>query len=476
MAYVSSTGWESSFFGGGGKMIYDHPEIYTPFDIDWKFDSKESSKCELTTYTKDKLVKMFLLKVGQNDMYNTLLLKGEVKQETTFGMFVRDYYYISRESVQHVCQLLQNDPDIGSLFKTYLSLLSTTDIKIKLPKKDDKDNKKEEDDKKGGKPPEGESGKPKKGDGKDDEQDSNSKHPTNEQLEEVLKNFSEIKAKPSFYSNWSKGESVSNGNLAKNTQFKRMQERKVPIRFNKQVISQATQLQRLLDISFDPKEDVIPNLMTGKLDSAKIGEIPAGNSHVYFRKEEHQSTKPFSICILADESGSMTTESNDIYQNHLLKVLYKTFSEIVSKDCLYIYGHSGGATPEIRVYHDKYNHTFETTIESQMLNHFQQNYDGPVIEAIHKKVREQTSDNIIFISISDGEPAGYQYGGTSAIMEMKRIIEKAKRDNFVTVGIGLKYDRVKDIYQYHTVITDNKFLVQNVSWLLNRVVKTEFQD
>jgi nitric oxide reductase activation protein len=143
---------------------------------------------------------------------------------------------------------------------------------------------------------------------------------------------------------------------------------------------------------------------------------------------------------------------------------------------MFIYGHSGESTPEIRIYHDKYNTTFAQTINSQLNNEYNENYDGPVIENIYERVRQQTSDNIIFLSISDGEPAGEDYGGPEAIKEMKRVIEKCKRDGFVTVGIGLQYHRVKDIYQYHTVIKKSDDLVKNVSSLVNRVVKTEFKD
>jgi nitric oxide reductase activation protein len=94
---------------------------------------------------------------------------------------------------------------------------------------------------------------------------------------------------------------------------------------------------------------------------------------------------------------------------------------------------------------------------------------------VYEKVRSFTDDNIIFISISDGEPSGKAYGGQSAIDDMKRIIEKCKRDGFVTIGVGLEYN-VKNIYNYHTVVTDNNKLVEQVSTIINKVVKTEFQD
>jgi len=98
-----------------------------------------------------------------------------------------------------------------------------------------------------------------------------------------------------------------------------------------------------------------------------------------------------------------------------------------------------------------------------------------VIESVYEKVRSITSDNIIFISMSDGQPSGQNYGGTAAIHDMKKIIEKCKRDGFVTVGIGIQHVGVKEIYNYYTIVNDMTQMVKQVSLLINKVVKTEFQ-
>lgn len=61
--------------------------------------------------------------------------------------------------------------------------------------------------------------------------------------------------------------------------------------------------------------------------------------------------------------------------------------------------------------------------------------------------------------------------------ELHRIVEKCKRDSFVTVGIGLgDYPGVKELYKYNTMIKQNgEDLVKNVSKVINIAVKTEFQ-
>lgn len=60
--------------------------------------------------------------------------------------------------------------------------------------------------------------------------------------------------------------------------------------------------------------------------------------------------------------------------------------------------------------------------------------------------------------------------------QMKRIIERCKRDGFVTIGVGIRYDEVKWIYPYNTVVYDMKDFTKRVSLIINHVVKTEFQD
>jgi hypothetical protein len=163
-------------------------------------------------------------------------------------------------------------------------------------------------------------------------------------------------------------------------------------------------------------------------------------------------------------------------QFELAKILYGAFSEIMPQDRISVYGHSGDDAPEIYVYQDKYNPGFLKTITNMLSRDLLENYDGPVVESIHERIRSQNSDNILFIVISDGQPAGnHGYGGREAMDDLKRIVEKCKRDNFVTMGIGFGYSGVKEIYSYHTVIHDMGQVVEKVTTLLNKVVKTEFQ-
>ena len=246
-------------------------------------------------------------------------------------------------------------------------------------------------------------------------------------------------------------------------------------KFTEKEKKDAEMLIKLLDISFDPKSDEVKNLKLGKLDTSKIAEVPAGNISVYKQTVEEQDTKPFSVCVLADMSGSMGSGNRISSQLHMLNALFLAMSEILPPDKLYIYGHSGEYEPEIYTFYSPYNTDYEKNIQFYRRVSWAQNYDGPVIESIHKKIRESNDDRIIFISLSDGEPCGNGYGGREHNDELKRILERARRDEFVTVGIGIEAGHVSNLYTYSKCVWDLSTLPKDVSSIINQVVRTEFK-
>ena len=248
-----------------------------------------------------------------------------------------------------------------------------------------------------------------------------------------------------------------------------------PVRFTDSEIKDAEALIKLLDINFDPKSAEVKNLKMGKLDCSKISEVPAGNVSVYKQIVEDQDTKPFSVCILADMSGSMGSGDRIPTQLRIMNSLYLAMSQLLPPDKLYIYGHSGCYTPEIHAFYTPYDTEYEKNIRYYRRISWEQNYDGPVIESIHKKIRETNDDRIIFISLSDGEPCGNNYGGREHLDELKRILEKARRDSFVTVGIGIEAGHVSDLYTYAKPVWDLSMMSRDVAAIINQVVRTEFK-
>lgn len=422
----SSTGWETSHYGGYAKTLYDLPDIRAPYSVDIRLPYGGSSS--LSYYNHQKLIKMVLQRC-KDKIPTKNLLKGSTSsvERNPFGDEIKTLKVNKDSFIEVVDQVIEQETELKNLFAHYKKEITQATIVFELP--------------------------------------SDTKSPEGE-CKRLLDKITEIKPKKSF-------ESIMGEDAPKPEFIIQPEEHETRYHDHQKLLIK--RLVNQLDINFDLTEDIICSLKHGKLDVSKLAEVLAHNDHVYERVEEDQKTKPFSVVILCDESGSMEYSGLLRKQHELVKILYGAFSEILPQDKISIYGHSGQSYPEIYVYHDKFNQSFDKTIDSMKTREHLENYDGPVIEAIYERVRQQTSDNILMIVISDGQPSGEDYGGQPAIDDLKRVIEKCKRDDFVIMGIGFHYGGVKELYSYHTIVDDMSTLVFNVTTLLNKVVKTEFQ-
>ena len=436
-SYKSVTQWENSYFGGFTKVIMDYPYVSVPKQI--ATDVPEDNSVKLHWYDRQKLINIFLKKVSEKSslIEHITEFAEKVKDEKTG----KNYLVCKKSRVENVLNhISERESELGPLFDHYRNFITNTKIKFKLPD-DDKDG-------------EGSS-------------NSGGKEIDKSKIYEAFADIKEYGTQYNNIGNWDNSQK-KRINLTKKTDN--------DTKFNSVVRRNSERLVHMLDISFEPKPDRVTNLKAGKMDANKIAEIPAGNMNVHYTIQENVSTRPFSVCILVDESGSMSG-NNIIRAKEILKTLWLTFRQLLPPEKIFIYGHSGqgahsGPTDVwIQVYHDNYYPNFERTIDNMSAGGG--NFDGIAIGMVHERVRKQTSDNIIFISISDGQPCGDEKGDI-----IRSAIERCKRDNFVTVGIGLGFNRIKECYKYFTVVLpeNEDKMVANVSSLVNRVVKSEFQD
>lgn len=534
-SWKSSTGWEDSWFGGYYKVLFDYPEIKKPFEIDTDIPDSD-----LTYYSSNKLIDMFLLKVNEHGLIQDFLLGAEIKkvQSWYWGSKEKQKLVIHPKALAHTLSLvIDKETELKNLFDHYSKIITGTQFEFPVPDQDSKSKSGEgeeggsegspeasegqsqdsdEQEKGEGSGGEGEDeekdqgngGGQGKGDQKDKEQQQKKDSKSNggkgadsdAKGEQIKKGIHKLAAHMAatlmsevhqVKSRWTNEKGFVTGDFKKSTKWKMMPKRNTKCKFTREEELNANRLLASMDISFDPESDKVSGLKMGKLDAKKLAECQAGNFHIYYTNQENQTTRPFSVCILMDESGSMHDgwdpnrpgiyQGKQSHQMSIVKTLWKTFSTILPPDKIFVYGHStshDGASseyPHLRIYNDKYNHCFEDTIDGQAWNSWSSNYDGPAIESVYEKVREFTTDNIIFICVSDGLPCGSGYGGESAVDQMKKVIEKCKRDGFVTIGIGVYLGAIKEIYQYHTIIEDLDLMAKQVSALVNTVVKTEFQ-
>jgi hypothetical protein len=482
--YKSTSGWEKSHFGGFTRVLNDYPFIKIDFDLDIKASGEAAM--ELGTWQAEKLIKLYILKAKEKGLIEKFTSKV-IERPSFFGTVIKKYSVVSLNNLAILSTICTSYPEMAPMFEHYKDsiLSSTIEMEIQEPKPEEVEGKGEgegEGQPQGEKEEEGEGDDEGQGEGEcdgEDEKESESGSPAEGKQTPKGKSGKSIQDLMGEI-NESKPWSVADRSLTafsekpKFTAFDK-KDSGSSYQFNAEEKRDSELLIKLLDINFDPKSDEVKNLKLGKLDTSKIAEVPAGNLSIYKQRVEEQDTKPFSVCILADMSGSMGHGNRVQSQRHIMNTLYLAMSQILPPDKLYIYGHTGDYTPEIFTFYSPYDTDYEKNIKFYHDVHWCQNYDGPVIEAIHKKVRESNDDRIIFISLSDGEPAGNSYGGEEHNEELKRILERARRDEFVTVGIGIQADHVKELYTYSKVVNDLKLLPKEVSSIINQVVRAEFQ-
>lgn len=450
------SGWEKSHFGGFYRMIQDYPYIKLDYKIEVKSD--EALTKELQWYTADKLIKLYLLKVQAAGMIVVLrqdtvkIPNAWTKEEETFLVTYLD----NRDIMDYV---MRANSEYAPLFEHYRDGILNSYLLKKIDEEKNEDG-------------EGEG----EGEGDDDQEENKaSESDLTKAIENAMaamrQQLSDIKEQEP----WSHKSSLSGYNNKPEFKGSNHYSYTKDYIFNSAEQRDAENLLKLLDISFDPKSAEVKSLRAGKLDTHKIAEVAAGSTSIYKQTIEDQDTKPFGVCILADLSGSMTGDNRLAMQKHTLNVLYLALSQIIPADKLWIYAHTGDANPDIYPFHTPYDTNYPLNICNYDSVPYCQNYDGPVIEALHKKVRETSDDKIIFISLSDGQPSGNGYGGYDDIVDMKRILERARRDEFVTVSIGMQYMSTPGLYTHGITVNDLSQLAKNVSQVVNQVVRTEFK-
>lgn len=480
----SITGWEDSYYGGYMRLIRDYPYVRIPSSIDHKEGTVKST---LPYYESSKLRQMFLNLVNKHGLSDLLLdaRNSKVitktkynyftfKNETTEAIVVE----AKPEDIEYViAKISKAEPELAPLFKHFKESLMNSVFSVTIPPKDETPpnsggGQEQGADGQGGEGQDGASEPdPKKSKAEAEpnysvDESGNIDFKSEEQMNEFLSEIQKVLQ--------SEVEKVVEGNLNKggwnilsssggSPKFRTEELRASPYQLCEKISRNAQRLDRLLDITFDYDKDIVKSLRLGKLDLSKIAEVPAGNLSVYQREMEDQTTKPFSVCLLIDESGSMWGDNIRLARD-ICKMMHLCLSNVLEPDKLFIYGHSD---MDIFTYQTPYVRDFERRIDN--MTDRSSNYDTAIIEAVHEKVRSFTDDRIIMLVLSDGQPCNYDP------TKHKQVCERAKRDDFIIGGIFVDYPGIEDMYNYNVTIHDLKKGPENVSQLLNKIVKTEFQ-
>ena len=208
---------------------------------------------------------------------------------------------------------------------------------------------------------------------------------------------------------------------------------------------------------------------SGLLDESKLAEAYQGVPQVYIRQGK-VSTNGSTVCVLIDESGSMSWKDKDVTARKAAILLNEAFKDLKGVD-LYIYGHTAdvvfSGSTEIRIYREGNKSCDPYGLSSSCAR--SENRDGTAIYEVGKRIRKFTDKHVIMFVISDGEPAAYAYHGREAIRDVKHNVELLEKDDFTIIQISI--DTVSKVSEMFTNYIDLTKDLSVFPKLLGKIIK-----
>lgn len=162
-------------------------------------------------------------------------------------------------------------------------------------------------------------------------------------------------------------------------------------------------------------------------------------------KTKPKSDKSIHFTLLIDESGSMY--GSRIQVARLVAVMMQRYLDNAKIDYR-IVGHTEGSYSgtELRTYIDsnsryKNDHLSLATIDDRYGNR-----DGLAIKWCLEKAQKERATKKILLIVSDGQPAGINYGGNSAVADMRKIISEHRNIDTYAFAIGDDGEKIAEIY------------------------------
>lgn len=214
----------------------------------------------------------------------------------------------------------------------------------------------------------------------------------------------------------------------------------------------------------------IQGCRSGILDTTKLAEAYQGVPQVYLR-QGHVRTNKSTICVLIDESGSMSGKK-EILARQAAILLNETFGKSLGVD-LYIYGHTADIGSigyiNLSVYREGSHYNPKFSLSKSCAK--SQNRDGDAILEVAKRVRKFTKENCIMFVISDGSPCANGYGGIPAIKDTAAKVKEAEKLGFGIIQISI--DAVYGVKDMFDTYIDIGYNLEEMPKLLNEIVKTK---
>ena len=249
----------------------------------------------------------------------------------------------------------------------------------------------------------------------------------------------------------------------------------------KEVRKMTSQLKKKIDLYGNTQKHIIRNQKRGKIDKRMLHRIPVGRQDL-FKCDIVQDDKPLDVCLLIDESGSMSYSRMDTARKAAISL--KEALADNPKLNLWVHGHTADGDDD---WHSDKGSTNLTeywgptmkdrpTAMGGMRARYE-NRDGTAIYASAMKVKkesQQPTSNKLMIVLSDGQPAAWCYGGYEGYAHVRKVVTHLESQgwNIIQVGIGgLNPDIQAKMFTNHIFIDDISELANKIGKIIRRVIK-----
>lgn len=217
---------------------------------------------------------------------------------------------------------------------------------------------------------------------------------------------------------------------------------------------------RSLRCSSNDSRLCLRGMRSGTLDTGKLAEAYQGVSTVYMLQGEVKADR-MAVCILIDESGSMYGKG-ELAARDTAVLLNEALNGLPNVD-LYIYGHTAGRrkATTLYVYRER---GFHNRYALGSTDSREGNYDSVAIREAAARVRKHTSEQCLFVMISDGAP-------NEAPELVRKAVQDVSKDKFDIVAVSIEphYDP-STMYGHNIIFSDLSKLSIQIGNMVKKVV------
>jgi len=212
-------------------------------------------------------------------------------------------------------------------------------------------------------------------------------------------------------------------------------------------------------------------LRRGRLNRRALGR--AQSTDALFRRKDVHTTTGLDITLLLDESGSMYGDK--IITCRRTGVLLANALKTIPNVNLSIYGHTtgdafGGRSEDCAVTrYVEQGHGDLTRLGA--CDAYYSNLDGLAITYVGNKALQSTAVDRWLVVLSDGQPAGYGYGGEQGHTHTRQAIQDLERKGLNVIGVGIDSVYVKELYKHYVEFTDLSKLSVDLRKLVMRIIR-----